>query len=115
MSIGKIISVSDLMVEAFVAGEPLKRRDMLYAEDGGRKYEFEVQDMKGSVTSLIPFGSCKGLHRGAEVFKSPRGLEIEYSDAISGKSVQSLWRTHRSGSVRVQEYQNRLSGQSSIR
>ena len=42
MSIGKIISVSDLMVEAFVAGEPLKRRDMLYAEDGGRKYEFEV-------------------------------------------------------------------------
>lgn len=35
MSIGKIISVSDLMVEAFVAGEPLKRRDMLYAEDGG--------------------------------------------------------------------------------
>ena len=62
MSIGKIISVSDLMVEAFVAGEPLKRRDMLYAEDGGRKYEFEVQDMKGSVASLIPFGSCKGLH-----------------------------------------------------
>ena len=85
MSIGKIISVSDLMVEAFVAGEPLKRRDMLYAEDGGRKYEFEVQDMKGSVASLIPFGSCKGLHRGAEVFKSPRGLEIEYSDAILGR------------------------------
>ncbi|WP_417080330.1 F0F1 ATP synthase subunit beta [Holdemanella biformis] len=41
--------------------------------------------MKGSVARLIPFGSCKGLHRGAEVFKSPRGLEIEYSDAILGR------------------------------
>mgnify|MGYP006934619032 CR=1 FL=1 len=89
MSIGKIISVSDLMVEAFVAGEPLKRRDMLYAEDGGRRYEFEVQDIKGAVASLVPFGSCKGLHRGVEVFKSPRGLEIEYSAAILFLDVYS--------------------------
>ena len=42
MSIGKIISVSDLMVEAFVAGEPLKRRDMLYAADVSMSSKYRI-------------------------------------------------------------------------
>ena len=85
MSIGKIISISDLLVEAFITEGSVKRRDMLYAVDGGETYQFEVQDIKGSIASLIPFYSCRGLHRGAEVFKQEAGLEMEYSDAILGR------------------------------
>lgn len=85
MSIGKIISISDLMVEAFLTEGNVKRRDMLYAEDGGRRYEFEVQDIHGNVAGLVPFDSCKGLHRGCEVFRAEKGLEMEYSDAVLGR------------------------------
>lgn len=85
MSIGRIISISDLLAEAFLTEGRLSRRDMVYAEDGGRTYRFEVQDIHGKVASLIPFDGCRGLHRGAELFRSPAGLEIEYSDAVLGR------------------------------
>lgn len=89
MKIGEIISVSDLMVEVFSTDSGLKKRDMLYASEGERSYQFEVQDIRGQIASLVPFDSCRGLRRGTAVYKSPAGLEIEYSDAILGRIFNS--------------------------
>ena len=84
-SIGKIISVSDLRVEAWLTDSCVSGRDMLYCEKEGQTYKFEVQDVKGNVASLLPLENCRGRRRGIPVFKSPSGLEIEYSDAILGR------------------------------
>ena len=84
-SIGKIISVSDLRVEAWLTDNCVSGRDMLYCEKEGQTYKFEVQDVRGNVASLLPLENCRGLCRGIPVFKSPSGLEIEYSDAILGR------------------------------
>ncbi len=84
-SIGKIISVSDLRVEVWLTDSCVSGRDMLYCENEGQTYKFEVQDVKGNVASLLPLENCRGLRRGIPVFKSPSGLEIEYSDAILGR------------------------------
>lgn len=89
MKIGEIISVSDLMVEVFVTDGSLQKRDLLYAGDESRSYQFEVQDIKGRIAALVPFSGCRGLRRGTAVYKSPAGLEVEYSDAILGRIFNS--------------------------
>lgn len=85
MKIGVIVAVSDLMAEAFLLENSLQKRDMVYAESGDHRYEFEVQDIKGNLVRLVPFTSCRGLRRGTPLYQSESGLEIEYSDAILGR------------------------------
>lgn len=85
ISVGKIVSVSDLLVEVFLNGGKIEKRDLLVAEQDGRRWKFEVQDIKGNIASLVPFESCKGLKRGIEVEKMGAGLEFEYSDQILGR------------------------------
>ncbi|MFR5600868.1 MAG: hypothetical protein ACLTKI_00225 [Lachnospiraceae bacterium] len=85
MSTGKIIAISDLLVEVLLSGEPVKKRDLLYALHEGKRYEFEVQDIHGNTAQLVPFTSVKGLCRGVEVEKSEEGLHMEYSDQILGR------------------------------
>ena len=44
MLAGKIISVSDLLVEVLLSGVQVKKRDMMYAVKGEKTYRFEVED-----------------------------------------------------------------------
>lgn len=85
MLAGKIISVSDLLVEVLLSGVQVKKRDMMYAVKGERTYRFEVEDIEGNIASLVPFSNVAGLSRGTEVYKAEEGLQMEYSDAILGR------------------------------
>lgn len=85
MLAGKIISISDLLVEVLLSGVQVKKRDMMYAVKGEKTYRFEVEDIEGNVASLVPFSNVAGLSRGTEVFKAEAGLEMEYSDQILGR------------------------------
>ena len=73
MLAGKIISVSDLLVEVLLSGVQVKKRDMMYAVKGEKTYRFEVEDIEGNIASLVPFS------------KAEEGLQMEYSDAILGR------------------------------
>lgn len=85
MLAGKIISVSDLLVEVLLSGVQVKKRDMMYAVKGEKAYRFEVEDIEGNIASLVPFSNVAGLSRGTEVYKAEEGLQMEYSDAILGR------------------------------
>ena len=85
MLAGKIISVSDLLVELLLSGVQVKKRDMMYAVKGEKTYRFEVEDIEGNIASLVPFSNVAGLSRGTEVYKAEEGLQMEYSDAILGR------------------------------
>ena len=85
MLAGKIISVSDLLVEVLLSGVQVKKRDMMYAVKGEKTYRFEVEDIEGNIASLVPFSNVAGLSRGTEVYKAEEGLQMEYSDAILGR------------------------------
>lgn len=85
MLAGKIISVSDLLVEVLLSGVQVKKRDVMYAVKGEKTYRFEVEDIEGNIASLVPFSNVAGLSRGTEVYKAEEGLQMEYSDAILGR------------------------------
>ena len=85
MLAGKIISVSDLLVEVLLSGVQVKKRDMMYAVKGEKTYRFEVEDIEGNIASLVPFSNVAGLSRGTEVYKAEEGLQMEYSDAVLGR------------------------------
>ena len=85
MLAGKIISVSDLLVEVLLSGVQVKKRDMMYAVKGEKTYRFEVEDIERNIASLVPFSNVAGLSRGTEVYKAEEGLQMEYSDAILGR------------------------------
>lgn len=85
MLAGKIISVSDLLVEVLLSGVQVKKRDLMYAVKGEKTYRFEVEDIEGNIASLVPFSNVAGLSRGTEVYKAEEGLQMEYSDAILGR------------------------------
>ena len=85
MLAGKIISVSDLLVEVLLSGVQVKKRDMMYAVKGEKTYRFEVEDIEGNIASLVSFSNVAGLSRGTEVYKAEEGLQMEYSDAILGR------------------------------
>jgi F-type H+-transporting ATPase subunit beta len=87
--VGKIISISELNVSILVNDEKVKYHDILYAVNNGKRIEFEVAEEDGKVVSAIPFQSVVGLKKGIDVFKAPRGLEIQYNDEILGKVFDS--------------------------
>ena len=85
MLAGKIISVSDLLVEVLLSGVQVKKRDMMYAVKGEKTYRFEVEDIEGNIASLVPFSNVAGLSRGTEVYKAEEGLQME-TDRKPGKT-----------------------------
>ncbi|MDO4268930.1 MAG: F0F1 ATP synthase subunit beta [Eubacteriales bacterium] len=89
MTAGKIISVSELNVEILLNSTPVKKRDVLYVDEGGRRRRFEVAEVDGSIAAAVPFDSVFGLKKGMEVKKEEEGLSVEYSDQILGRVFDS--------------------------
>ncbi len=83
-SIGRIISVSNLKVEIFLKSGNVGIRDLVYAEEKGKTYLFEIAEINGSVAAAICCGQTKGLMRGMEVYLKEGGLKIAYDDQILG-------------------------------
>ena len=89
VSVGRIVSISELNVAVLVNDEKIKYHDILYAINKGKKIEFEVAEENGKMVSAIPFQSVVGLKKGLEVFKEDHGLEMQYNDEILGKVFDS--------------------------
>ena len=91
--IGRIISVSSLKVDIFLRDTAICRRDLVYAEKGGKRYLFEVAEINGNIASAICCGQTRGLRRGLEVFVQEDGLQVAYDEQILGHIFNSYGQT----------------------
>lgn len=89
MKIGKIISLSELNIGILKYDVDVNINDILYLEENGTRYKFEVSKIDGNVVYAIPFYSVIGLRKGMEVALEEGGLKIEYSDEILGRVFNS--------------------------
>lgn len=85
MKIGKIITISNMSVSILLANTDLTVRDLVYVEEEGQHYYFEVANVEGNVANAIPLASNHGLYKGMDVYKLPGGIQIEYSDLALGR------------------------------
>jgi len=92
-AVGKIISVTPIRIDIFLADRNLNVRDTVYCEVNGRKYRFEIEKMRGSVASAICFGMTNGLKRGVEVYKESGGITAAYDRAMLGHMFGSFGET----------------------
>lgn len=83
--VGKLITISDLSVQILLAQNDIKINDVLKLNPKYGDIKFEVVEINDNVATAIPFSSVIGLHKGIDVYKEEKGLEIEYSDKILGR------------------------------
>ena len=89
-SIGKVIAISNLRVDMFLSDPNITYKNIVYCEDKGKRYEFEIAKVEGSYAFAVPFGDVKGLTRGVNVYRSESaGLCAPYNDEIVGKVFNS--------------------------
>ncbi len=86
---GYIISVSSLKVEIFLKERDVCIRDLLYTEEKGVRYLFEVQEINGSIATAICCGQTRGLKRGMIVCQQKEGLQVAYDEQILGHVFNS--------------------------
>lgn len=90
MSIGKIISISELNVKILLKEDiKIEIKDILEANFNDKAYRFEVVSIEEDIVTSIPFDSVIGLKRGLDVKKAEEELMIEYSDEAIGKVFNS--------------------------
>ena len=89
MSVGKIISISNMRVEILLDHSELKLRDIVSTKVGDIVYRFEIARIDGSIAMAIPFENVIGLRRGLEVELESDGISMQYSDEILGKVFNS--------------------------
>ena len=87
--VGKLITISDLSVQILLAQNDIKINDVLKLDSKYGNIKFEVVEINDNIATAIPFSSVIGLHKGIEVYKEEKGLEIEYSDKILGRVFDS--------------------------
>ena len=88
MVVGKIISTFDISVEVILSDSSIKIGDILVLENDN-KYSFEVVNINNISATCISLGTTRGLKKGANVVKKADGIEIEYSDKILGRVLNS--------------------------
>lgn len=89
MSVGRIISVSNMRVEILLNQSNLKLRDIVSTRIGNQLHRFEIAKIDGNVAMAIPFENVVGIRRGLEVELENEGLSMQYSDEILGKVFDS--------------------------
>ena len=88
MVVGKIISIFDISVEVILSDDSIKIGDILKTHDD-KNYSFEVVTINNVSATCISLDSTRGLKKGTEVIKVSDGIEIEYSDRILGRVINS--------------------------
>ena len=91
MVVGKIISIFDISVEVILSDDSIKIGDILKTHDD-KNYSFEVVTINNVSATCISLDSTRGLKKGTEVIKVSDGIEIEYSDRILGRVIDSYGR-----------------------
>ncbi len=90
MIIGRIISIFELNVRILLEDDAKVNIDeVLYCEQNGQRYRFEVVNIDENIISTIPFSGVIGLKKGLEIYKMSNELDIEYSDNIIGRVFNS--------------------------
>ena len=88
MEIGKIITVSDIMVSiALNENVIINIGDILTTLD--KKYRFEVTEITSRLASCTALDLVIGLKKGSSITKLSDGIAIQYSDEILGKVFNS--------------------------
>lgn len=87
--VGRLITISDLSVQILLAQNNIKINDVLKLDPKYGEIKFEVVEINDNIATAIPFSSVIGLHKGIEIYKEEKGLEIEYSDKILGRVFDS--------------------------
>ena len=89
-AIGKVIAISNLRVDMFLSSPDITYKNIVYCEDKGKRYDFEIAKVEGSYAFAVPFNDVKGLTRGVDVYKSDEdGLCAPYNEEIVGKVFSS--------------------------
>ncbi len=90
MIIGRIISISELNVKILLEDQAKVSIDeVLYCNQNGQNYRFEVVNIDENIISTIPFSGVIGLKKGLEIYKQSDELDIEYSENIIGRVFNS--------------------------
>ncbi len=92
-TVGRIIAVSSLKIDVFLAQPNIGIRDLLYVDLPQRRVMMEVAEIKGSVASAICCGLTNGLKRGLEVYLQPQGIQVPYDEQVLGHVFNSYGET----------------------
>ncbi len=106
MSIGKIISVSNMRVEVLLSASGVKLRDILTTQLNGEMRRLEVVELAGDIASAIPFDDVKGMRKGMEVELADSGLAVEYSDQVLGRVFGAFGETIDGNAVETPHVKN---------
>lgn len=90
--VGKIISISELSIRILLAEKNIKINEILRVDSKYGDIKFEIVEINDNIATAIPFQSVVGLHKGIEVYKEEKGLEIEYSEKILGRVFDAYGR-----------------------
>ncbi len=90
--VGKIISISELSIKILLAEKNIKINEILRIDSRYGDIKFEIVEINDDIATAIPFQSVVGLHKGIEVYKEEKGLEIEYSEKILGRVFDAYGR-----------------------
>ena len=88
MTVGKIISIFDISVEVVLSSSDVKIGDILEVENDNN-YRFEVVEISNTSAMCISLGTTRGLRKGASVVVSSHGINVEYSDNVLGRILNS--------------------------
>jgi len=90
--VGKIISISELSIKILLSEKNIKINEILRVDSKYGDVKFEIVEINDNIATAIPFQSVVGLHKGIEVYKEEKGLEIEYSEKILGRVFDAYGR-----------------------
>ena len=88
--IGEIIAISDINIKVFIKDtNKVRLNDILFVIKDSKEFRMEVAEIDSKIITCIPFESVIGLSKGLKVYRKFNGLEMEYSDAVLGRTFNS--------------------------
>ena len=88
--IGKITSISSIKIEILLADADVSVHDVVCTKIDDKLYQFEIEEIKGSIATAICFGMTNGLKRGMDLHKVVGGVSMPYDDKILGHMFSSF-------------------------
>ena len=90
MKVGVVIAISDIKIEVLVLGKvEVKLGDVLIVKGKNVSCRVEINEINGNNLVCIVLDRVIGLSKGLDVFKLNDGIEVEYSDNVLGRVLNS--------------------------
>lgn len=105
--IGEIIAISDINVKVFIKDtNKVRLNDILFVIKDSKEFRMEVAEIDSKIITCIPFESVIGLSKGLKVYRKFNGLEMEYSDAVLGRTFNSYGDVLNGGAITNKQVKN---------